>query len=316
MKIVFLDESTITLNGDMNFSCLEELGDFTMFPNSTEAEILARAAGAECIVVNKVLMTEKVITSLPDLKHIAVIATGYNNIDIKAASAAGISVSNVRGYARYCVPQHVFALLLNLATRVHQYNEDVKRGEWQKSSSFTLLTYPTFELAGKTIGIIGFGTTGRGVAKIAEGFGMKVMVNNRSDVSAHGYKNYTLDEIFTGADVITLHCPLTEQNKHLINGESLKKMKKSSLLINTARGPLVDQTALAAALNSGEIAGAGVDVLDEEPPQENPLLEKVKNLILTPHSAWSTREARQSLIDEVAKNITSYAAGEKRNIIN
>ena len=317
MKIVFLDESTITLDGDMDFSGIEALGELVCYANSSEAEAIERAGGAETVIVNKVPMTKKVMGALPELKHIAVIATGYNNVDISAAKAAGIRVTNVRGYAKDCVPQHTFALILNLATRSYEYNCDIRKGEWQKSSIFTLLRYPTFELAGKTIGIIGFGVIGRGVAHIAEAMRMKVMAYDVMDFEDGEYKKSrsTLDEIFEKADIVTLHCPLTTDNKYMVGRDVFEKMKSSAILINTARGPLVDQAALAEALNNGWIAGAGIDVLDEEPPGDNPLLGDVKNLIMTPHSAWSTREARQRLIDEVAENIKAFLEGRGRNVI-
>ncbi|MHC4394211.1 MAG: D-2-hydroxyacid dehydrogenase [Planctomycetota bacterium] len=318
MRIVFLDESTITLNSDMDFSSIKALGELVCYANSSEAEAIERAGGAEMVIVNKVPMTKKVMKALPGLKHIAVIATGYNNVDISAAKAAGIRVTNVSGYAKDCVPQHTFALLLNLATRAWEYNRDIRNGQWQKSSTFTLLRYPTFELAGKTIGIVGFGAIGRGVAHIAEAMGMEVMAYDVVDLKDGEYKKSksSLDEIFEKADVVTLHCPLTVDNKYMINRAVLEKMKSSAVLINTARGPLVDQAALAEALNNDEIAGAGIDVLEEEPPRDNPLLGNVKNLIMTPHSAWSTREARQRLIDEVAENIKAFSQGRGRNIVN
>jgi glycerate dehydrogenase len=290
MKIVFLDSSTMILNDDVDLSPLRALGELVCHAGSSGDEVVERSGDAETVIVNKVKMTREVIKKLPALKHIAVIATGYNNVDVKAASKSGIRVTNVRG-------------------------RDIKNGAWQKSSSFSLLTYPTFELAGRTIGIIGFGAIGRGVAEIACGFGMKVLVYDVADIGETEYQIASLDEIFTQADIVTLHCPLTDGNKYMINGDVLKKMKKSALLINTARGPLVDQTALAKALNGGEIAGAGIDVLDEEPPKDNPLLKDVKNLILSPHSAWSTREARQRLVDEVAENIKTYAEGRERNVV-
>lgn len=317
MKIVFLDESTITLDGDMDFSGIKALGELVCYANSSESEAIERAGGAETVIVNKVPMTKRVMGVLSELKHIAVIATGYNNVDISAAQAAGIRVTNVRGYAKDCVPQHTFALILNLATRSYEYNCDIRKGEWQKSSIFTLLRYPTFELAGKTIGIIGFGVIGRGVAHIAEAMRMKVMAYDMMDFEDGEYKKgrSTLDEIFEKADIVTLHCPLTTDNKYMVGRDVFEKMKSSAILINTARGPLVDQAALAEALNNGWIAGAGIDVLDEEPPGDNPLLGDVKNLIMTPHSAWSTREARQRLIDEVAENIKAFLEGRGHNVI-
>ncbi len=317
MKLVFIDESTINLNGDMDYSGLQSIAKFIPYPAAaSEDETISLAKGATHLIVNKVPITEKVIKAIPTLKHIAVIATGYNNIDLKAAREQGIGVSNVPGYAKDCVPQHVFSLILNLATAAYKYNEDIRNGIWQQSQSFTLLSYPTFELVGKTVGIIGFGAIGKGVAKIAEGFGMQVLMNRKSGKSEGTYHHTSLEEIYKQSDVISLNCPLTEDNEYMINADVLKRMKPTALLINTARGPLVNQQDLAEALNKNQIAGAGIDVLDEEPPKNNPLLRNVKNLILTPHSAWSTVEARQRLIDGVVDNILAAMAGEKSNIVN
>jgi len=317
MTIVFLDVATINLNDDMDFSSIKALGELVCYANSSESEAIERGVGAETLIVNKVPMTKRVMEALEGLKHIAVIATGYNNVDISAAKEGGICVTNVRGYARDCVPQHTFALILNLATRTCDYNRDIRNGRWQESGFFTLLSYPTFEVAGKSIGIIGFGAIGRGVARIAEAMGMKVMAYDVAGFEDDEYKKSrsSLDEIFEKADIVSLHCPLTADNKYMVNREVLSKMKSSAILINTARGPLVDQGALADALNNDEIGGAGIDVLDEEPPRDNPLLGDVKNLIMTPHSAWSTREARQRLIAEVAENIKAFSEGRGRNII-
>lgn len=316
MNIAFLDTSTIILDDDMDLSSLEDAGQLTCFAQTAPEEIVGRLADTDAAVVNKVPMTRGVIEALSSLKHIAVIATGYNNVDLDAAREAGVLVTNVSGYARYTVPQHTFALILNLASRVHQYDRDVRDGAWERSSTFTLLTYPTFELSGKVIGIVGFGAIGRAIAQIAEGFGMKVMANDYADISTTGYRNCTLDEIYAEADVVTLHCPLTDDNRYMVGAEALERMKPSALLINTARGPLVDQAALADALANGTIAGAGIDVLDEEPPKRNPLLEyRGGNLLVTPHAAWSAREARQRLIDEVAANIKAAAQGQPRNVV-
>jgi len=315
MRIVFLDEGTISLNHDVDYSAIKSQGKLICYLQSSKEETVKRASGAETVIVNKVPMTEDVIQELPDLKHIAVIATGYNNIDLKAASDAGICVTNVRGYALYTVPQHAFTLILNIATRVQDYHRDVLSGKWQQASTFNLLSYPTFELAGKTIGIIGFGTIGKGVARIAKGFDMNILVHTPSLPVDSKYQNSSLDELLSAADIITLHCPLTSTNRHMINFDTLNRMKSSALLINTARGELIEEKALAQALKNGRIAGAGLDVLTEEPPKENPLLGGLKNLIITPHCSWSAREARQRLVDEVGKNIQAFAKGQERNVI-
>ncbi|MFH1614343.1 MAG: D-2-hydroxyacid dehydrogenase [Planctomycetota bacterium] len=314
MKIVFLDESTITLN-DIDFSALQTLGNYTSYPNSTGNEAIERAADAEIIIVNKVCISRRVVEALKHLRLVAVIATGFNNVDIEAAKEKAVRVCNVAGYAARTVPQHTFALILNLATKVYKYSQDVQAGKWQAGSTFTLLTYPTFELAGKTIGIIGFGTIGKGIAQIAEGFGMKVLVHDIVQFDSEKYKRTDLDTLLRNSDIVTLHCPLTEETRDLINETAISKMKKTALIINTARGGIVNEQALTDALNSGRIAGAGVDVLTEEPPKNGNVLLCAKNIIITPHCAWSTVEARQRLVDETAENIKAFIAGHPRNVI-
>ena len=315
MKIVFLDESTITLDDDIDFSVLKQLGDYAGYPHSTEEEIIQRAAGAEVVIPNKVRVTPRVIESLDSLRLIAEIATGYDNVDLQAAQENNVTVCNVAGYAANTVPQHTFALILNLATKAHLYHADVMAGEWAKASSFNLLNYPTFELKGLTIGIIGFGTIGRGVAQIAEGFGMRVLAHDMAGIQGADYPNTDLETIFSESDFVTVHCPLTDQTRNLIDVEALGKMKPTAMVINTARGGIVDEEALAAALNSGRIAGAGFDVLTGEPPVEGNVLLTAKNVIMTPHCAWSTREARQKLVDETAQNIRTFFEGRPRNVV-
>ena len=314
MQIVFLDESTITLD-DITFSTLESLGEFISYPNSNEQQILERAATAETVIANKALMSRPVLERLPKLKLICVIATGYNNVDIPTAQARGITVCNVSGYAATTVPQHTFALILNLATQAHQYITDVQAGKWQRASSFTLLSYPTFEIAEKTIGIIGFGAIGHGVAKIAEGFSMRVLPHDPLGITQGPYKNCDLDTLLTESDIVTLHCPLTDQTHNLIDAAAIEKMKPTALLINTARGGIVNEDALAHALNNNKLAGAAFDVLTTEPPKQGNVLLQAKNMIITPHSAWSTVQARQRLVDETAKNIEAFIANKPRNVV-
>lgn len=318
MRILYLDETAVNLNNDIDFSKLQALGEFITFPRTTESESVIKRGGNDdvILVVNKVKITKEVVDSLPNLRHVAVTATGFNNVDTDACRDAGITVSNVPGYSTDSVAQHIFTMILNLATSIHRYDQDVKSGEWERSLDFTLLKYPTFELKGKALGIIGFGAIGQEVAKIGEVFGMKVMMNRKSKEPVGHYQYFDLEEIYKEADIVSLNCPLTEENKGMINASVLKQMKSTSMLINTARGPLVNQKDLAAALKSNEIAGAGIDVLDEEPPVDNPLLKEVPNLIITPHSAWSTYEARQRLIDEVSLNVEAFLKGNSRNIVN
>lgn len=314
MEIVFLEENTITL-GDIDFSALESLGTYRAFPRTAEEEIVGQAGSAEIIIANKARMTRQVLSALSRLKLITLVATGYNNVDLDVARERNVRVCNVSNYASVPVAQHTFGLLLSLTTKLHAYNRDVQDGKWQEAPAFTLLTYPTFELAGKTMGIVGFGAIGREVAGLAQAFGMRVLVHTRSEIPDGFCANTPLDRLLESSDVVTLHCPLNEHNRHLINRDALARMKRTALLINTARGGLVDEAALFDALESGRIAGAGLDVLAEEPPvRGNPLL-RAKKALVTPHSAWSTVEARQRLISETVKNIRAFLAGESRNVV-
>ena len=315
MKVIFVDESTLTLD-DVDFSCLGKFGEYVGYRISTEEEAIDRAAGAEVIVCNKVPMTRRLMDALPDLKMISVIATGYNNVDIDAATERGIRVTNVPGYAANTVPQHTFALILNLATNVWKYHSDIKDGAWERTWGFGLLTYRSFELAGKTLGIIGLGCIGSGVARIAEGFLMKVLANDVRDTSDSGYDNTDLDTLLRESDIVTIHCPLTEQSRDMIDAAALAKMKPTALLINTARGGIVNERVLAEALESGRLAGAGFDVLSKEPPREGNVLLGAKNIMISGHTAWSAVEARQKLVDETADNIRAFVEGRERNIVN
>ncbi len=261
-------------------------------------------------------MTNEVMDALPDLKLIAVIATGYNIVDTAAARARGVKVANVAAYAVNTVPQHTFALILNLVTKAHLYDADVRAGKWQTSETFGLLTRGVFELAGRTLGIVGLGAIGSGVARIAEGFAMKVLANDIRDISASGYENTPLDTLLSESDIVTVHTPLNEQTRHLIGTDQIAKMKRAALLINTARGGIVEEQPLADALRDGRLAGAATDVLSVEPPRDgNPLLD-APNMVITPHTAWSAVEARQKLVDETAENIRAFKEGRDRNIVN
>ncbi|MAE67901.1 MAG: glycerate dehydrogenase [Phycisphaeraceae bacterium] len=316
MRIVFLDASTLAIGSDIDFSCFERLGEYVPYDRTSEAQTVERAAGAQVVITNKVLMTDQIMGALPDLKLIAVIATGYNVVDTAAARACGVKVANVAAYAINTVPQHTFALILNLVTKAHLYDRDVREGKWQRSEMFGLLTYGVFELAGKTLGIVGLGAIGSGVARIAEGFRMKVLANDIRDLSDTGYANTPLDELLATSDIVTMHCPLTEKTRHLIDSDQIARMKPGALLINTARGGIIEEKALASALRDGGLAGAATDVLSIEPPRDgNPLLD-APNMILTPHTAWSAVEARQRLVDETAENIREFQAGCDRNIVN
>lgn len=319
LKIAFLDRATLDL-GDVDFSSIERLGTLT----STDAtdpritgELVAHTGDAEVLIVNKVPITGGVLETLPAVDHVAVIATGVNNVDLEAAQERGVAVTNVAGYARYSVPQHVFALILSLAGRIRDYAADVDRGAWTTSPIFTLLRYPTFELAGKTLGVIGWGATAQATARIAEGFGMRVLVWNRRPVEAPPHRVVAFDQLLAESDVVSLHVPLADGTRGLIGQSELARMKSTALLINVARGGIVDEPALLSALEAGEIAGAGLDVLEHEPPRNSPVPPRLErgdlNLVVTPHCAWSAVEARQRLVNEVAANLNAWRRGESRN---
>ena len=303
---------------DIDFTNLEKaLPEWQYFGLTSQDEAIERIAKNHVVVVQKALINERILNAAKSLKLICIAGTGVDNIDLEAAERHNIPVCNVRGYSTGALPQHVFALILNLATRILDYHNAVQEGRWERSKSFCFLDYPIRELAEMTLGIIGFGETGRAVARIAEGFGMNVLVSPRPG-SAKQHSHVSLTELLERSDVVSIHCPLTEDTRNLIGQEQLSLMKKSAILINTARGGIIDEHALAQALREGLIGGAGIDVLSEEPPaQGNPLLSKdIPNLIVTPHVAWGSRIARQRAIDEVALNIRSFQQGKVRNQVN
>lgn len=287
------------------------------FEATAQEDVAARLAGATIAVVNKRRLTADIIAGLPALQMVAVAATGYNNIDLDACRARGIVVSNVRGYARETVPEHVFALLLALARQIGPFHRSVAAGRWQKSEQFCYFDYPIRDLAGQTLGLLGSGTLGQGVARIAAAFGMQVVFGEHKGAAACRDGYLPFERLIREADVISLHCPLTDATRHLIGAPELAAMKPTAILINTARGGLVDEAALADALRARQIGGAGFDVLTEEPPVANPLLAPdlldAGNFILTPHVAWSSREAMQTLADQLIDNIEAFVAGEPRN---
>lgn len=291
--------------------------EWVEYAATRQEDVAARLADATIAIVNKRLLTADILAGLPQLQMIAIAATGYNNIDLEACRARGIVVSNVRGYARETVPEHVFALLLALSRQIGPFHRSVAAGRWQRSEQFCYFDYPIRDLAGQTLGILGSGTLGDGVARLAEAFGMRVIRGERkgADMVREGYVAFPL--LLREADVISLHCPLNDATRHMIGAAELAAMKPGALLINTARGGLVDEAALAEALRHRQIGGAGFDVLSEEPPRDNPLLAPdlldAGNFILTPHVAWSSREAMQALADQLIGNIEAFAAGEARN---
>lgn len=312
MNAVFLDAAT--LGADVDLQPVEAVVDRLVCHQRTAPDqVLDRISGYDTVLVNKVVLGRAHFEACPELKTIAVVATGLNNIDLVAAKDHDVQVLNVTRYGRSTVAQHTMALILALATRLLDYNRDARNGTWSQSDMFCLMDYPIMELAGKTLGIVGYGDLGQGVAERAKAFGMNILLGARPGQAAgevDGYQRIPLEELLPRADVLTLHCLLTDDTRNLIGAEQLRQMKPTSLLINTSRGGLVDEQALADALRSGTIAGAGFDVLTEEPPRNgNPLLAgDIPNLILTPHSAWASREARRRIIEITAGNLKANGA--------
>ncbi len=316
-KIVVLDGYTLN-PGDLGWEPLQELGDCTIYDRSAPEEVIERAADAEILFVNKVPVDAARMDRLPRLKYIGVLATGYNVIDVAAARERNITVTNIPSYGTNAVAQMTFALLLELTNRAGEYAESVRRGDWSRSPDFCYYLGPAMELAGRTFGVVGYGRIGRAAAAIARAFGMKTIASSstrQSGTADDGTPFVTLADLLRESDVVSLHCPLTADNYHLINEERLGMMKKSAFLLNTGRGQLIDAVALAAALRNGVIAGAGLDVLEVEPPRENPLIG-TPNCVITPHVAWATREARQRLLEIAASNLAAFLRGEPVNVVS
>ncbi|MBD5311450.1 MAG: D-2-hydroxyacid dehydrogenase [Bacteroides sp.] len=314
MRIVVLDGYGMN-PGDMSWKPLEELGEVTVYDRTPACEVMERAAGAEVLLTNKTVLTGEMLRSLPQLKYVGVLATGYNVVDVETAREFGIVVTNIPAYSTDSVAQMVFAHLLAAVVRVEHYTDENRAGRWCESADFCYWDTPLNELAGKTFGIVGLGHIGSRVALIARAFGMKVkaFTSKRPEDLPEGVAKADLDELFATSDVVSLHCPLTEGTRHLVNAERLARMKKTAILINTGRGPLIDENALAAALNSSEIYAAGLDVLSSEPPSpDNPLLT-ARNCFITPHLGWATKEARERLLQIAVDNLRGFLQGDVRN---
>lgn len=314
MKIVVLDGYAAN-PGDLNWDELKALGECTVYDRTAPDEVLERAAGAEIVLTNKTVINAGHIDALPELKYIGVLATGYNVVDIDAAKAHGIIVTNIPAYSTASVAQMVFAHLLNIASQVQHHSEEVHKGRWTQSKDFCFWDTPLIELRGKKLGIVGLGHTGMATARIALGFEMEVCAyTSKSPLQLpHGIKKMELDELFAQCDVVSLHCPLTDATREMVNARRLALMKPTAILINTGRGPLVNEQDLADALNSGRLYAAGVDVLSQEPPRaDNPLLT-ARNCYITPHIAWASTAARQRLTGIMLDNIRAYLAGKPVN---
>ena len=315
MKIVVLDGHTLNA-GDLDWTPLKDLGSCAIYPRTEADLIVERARDAEILLTNKTPITSENIAELPQLKYIGVLATGVNIVDLEAAERQGIIVTNVPGYGAHSVAQMVFALILEIAHQVGHHAALVKQGAWSHCPDFSLRDRPLMELAGKTLGVVGFGQIGRQVARIANAFDMRVLIN-----TAHPDKNkledgqefIDIDNLFSESDIISLNCPLTEETRHLVNAARLARVKQGALLINTGRGQLIDETEVAEALDEGYLGGYATDVLSEEPPQdENPLFT-APNCLITPHIAWATTEARQRLLDIVVENIQAFQKNSPQN---
>jgi len=318
MKIVVLDGYTLN-PGDLSWGELEKLGELTVYDRTPEDKILERIGDAEIVYTNKTPLTREIFNKAPNIKWVGVLATGYNVVDVEAAKEKGIPVTNVPTYGTAAVAQMVFALLLEICHHVWEHNEAVKSGEWTRSKDFCFWKYPLIELAGKTMGIIGYGRIGQATGKIAQAMGMKVLAYDQYEnkaLESETMKYVSLDELLRESDVISLHCPLFESTRGIINKESIARMKDGVIIINTSRGPLIVEEDLAEALNSGKVYAAAVDVVSTEPIREgNPLL-KAKNIIITPHIAWAPKESRQRLMDIAVNNLKSYLDGNPVNVVN
>ncbi|ROL63249.1 glycerate dehydrogenase [Pseudomonas chlororaphis] len=316
-RAVFLDHPSLDL-GDLDMTPLREtFSELELCSQTAPEQVIERLQGAQVAISNKVLLDARTLAACPDLRLILVAATGTNNIDLAAARAQGISVSNCQGYGTPSVAQHTLMLLLNLATRLRDYQDAVGAGRWQQAKQFCLLDYPIIELEGKTLGLLGHGELGSAVARLAEAFGMHVLLGQIPGRPARADR-LPLDELLPQVDALTLHCPLNEHTRHMIGARELALLKPSALVVNTARGGLIDEQALADTLRSGHLGGAATDVLSVEPPSAgNPLLANdIPRLIVTPHNAWGSREARQRIVGQLAENARAFFNGAPLRVVN
>ena len=319
-KAVILEASAVS-PGDLSWAPVTEFCDTVLYDNTTESEKWDRIGDAELVLTNKVMIDEAVFARFPNIRYVGVCATGYNVVDLEAASARGITVTNVPAYSTDSVAQHTFALLLDLTSKISMHNGSVHNGDWTREQTFCYWKAPIIEIHGKTLGIYGFGNIGRTVAGIAKSFGMNVLVHTAHPEQYTDYADDRLcftdaDTLFRTADFITLHCPLTEETTGLICRETIEKMKDGAILINVARGGLVNEKDLVEALHSGKVGGAGLDVIGKEPMEEDSLLPGTPNLIITPHIAWASMEARTRLIDVIGANVRAWLDGKPQNVVN
>ena len=317
MKIVDLDAHAVN-PGDLSWEQFENFGELIIYERTPQEEVVNRAKDADAILINKIKITSEILEQLPKLRYIGELATGYNNIDLVAASQRNIVVSNIPAYSTMSVAQHAFALLLNVTNSVSHYAKESRSGVWSHCPDFCYWNTPLLELAGKTIGIVGFGNIGRQVAQIAHAFGMEVIAATSKTIgSLPDYvKKSTIEGLFASSDVISLHCPLTNDNFHFINEKAISFMRKGVILINTARGALIDTNAVAKALSSGHIGAYCADVMEEEPPVEQTSILSAPNVFITPHIAWASRAARLRLMDIAVDNLKAFLEGKPKNQVN
>ncbi|MCH2209094.1 MAG: D-2-hydroxyacid dehydrogenase [Lentisphaerales bacterium] len=319
MKIVVLDGYTNNPD-DLSWDDIDSQGDLTVHQRTSPEEVVSRCEGAEIIFTNKVILNAETLDRLPELKYIGVLATGTNVVDLKHATTKGICVTNIPGYSTDSVAQHVLAFMLHFSSKVSVHNDAVQKGDWVSSKDFCFTLGTVHELAGYTLGIIGLGTIGRKIAAIADLLGMKIAASYQSSMNRlelpYDVEWLPVNEVFKKADFLSLNCPLTSETDKIVNADRLQTMKSNAIIINTGRGPLIDEQALADALNNGVIAGAGLDVLSSEPPSaDNPLLS-AKNCVITPHIAWASFEARKRLLDIAANNLKAFINGSPSNQVN
>lgn len=310
MKILITDSATVTVENDVNLDVFNELGSVVKYDNITRDQLISEVSDCDVILSNKVVIDRDVMSKAPKLKYIGLFATGYNNIDINAAREYGITVCNTAGYSTNAVAQQVMAYILMHYTRINDYNTFVKGGGWKESKLFSPLVFPTDEVWGKTLGIIGYGDIGKAVEKAALGLGINVIVNTRT-VKENGVTKFVeLDELLNNSDIVSVHCPLTEKTADLMNKEAFAKMKNGAFFVNTSRGGVVDEQALFEALESGKLSGAAVDVLKSEPMSADCVLCDAKNITITPHTAWAPLATRQRLLDLVVKSLSDFLNGK------
>jgi len=317
MKIVILDGYTVN-PGDYSWKELNSFGEVEIYDRTSRDEVIARAKDADMVLTNKVVLKGETLAQLPQLKYIGILATGYNIIDVEETRARGIVVANVPAYSTDSVAQMTFAHVLNITNRIEHYADQNRKGQWSAAADFCYWDTPLSELAGKTFGIVGLGNIGQKVASIALSFGMRViaLTSKKAEEMPKGVEKADLEELLTQSDVLSLHCPLTENTREMINRQSLAKMKRGVILVNTGRGPLVNEADVADALAEGRLAGYGSDVMSSEPPKaDNPLL-KQPNAFITPHIAWATAEARGRLMATAIENAKAFIAGKPQNVVN